>query len=377
MVINIVRVGQRDRALQREFIQFPHRLYADCPYWVPFFNIDMRNYLRKKHPYFKAYAGDFFLAKKGSESVGTIEVSYNHNYIKMHKINTAHFFFFDFIDDYQVAEALIQRAAEWAQAHGAEYLSGPMLSGGPLGSGILIEGYDYPATMTMMRYNYSYYQRYLEKLGFVKIMDLYSYFVEPKDFKMNSKVERIVQLVKKRGHFQSMVCRNRRELIAITKKMVHELFNVVLGDHLENYPMTSEELKQLVRELVMVARTDLARFITYKGEIVGYVVGFPDITPELQRADGSINPLSLWRILRAVRHPQRITLNGVGILPQYQKLGGNALLYSEMSKATQATNPVTAELTQIAETTEVMVQEMALMVDKRIKVHRLMKKKIS
>ena len=377
MGINIISVGKNDRALHRKFIRFPHRLYADSSCWVPFLNVDMRSFLTRRHPYFQAYDAQFFMAIKDGEVAGTIEVSYNHSYTKMHKINTAHFFFLDFIDDQEVTAALVQRAEGWARDKGAEYLSGPLLSGGPMGSGILVEGYQYPATMTMMRYNYHYYKQHLETLGYKKMFDLYSYYIDVKKFKMHPKIDRLTELVKKRGHFKSIEYRTKRELIAVTKKVIYEFFNVVLGDHVENYPMTDSELHRIIKDLVVVARPDLVRFITYDGELAGYVVGFPDITEELQRAKGALNPLSIFRLLRAVKNTNRITLNGVGILPQYQRLGGNALLYNEISRACKVSRSDNVELTQIAEATDIMVSEMGLLVDKRIKVHRVMRRKIS
>ena len=376
MAVNVLKVKKGDRSLRRKFIRFPHSLYQDCPYWVPFFNLEMRSFLTRTHPYFQNYPGEFFVATRDSEVVGTIEVSYNHNYIEMHKINTAHFFFMDFIDDREVVDALIARATDWALEQGATYLSGPLLSGGPMGSGILVEGYTYPATMTMMRYNYHYYHTQLKRAGFKKMFDLYSYYVEPEGFKFNPRVARLAELVKKRGHFQVVSFHNKRALTAMAKRMVYDFFNVLLGDHPENYPLESNELTRLLKDLKIVARPDLIRFITYKGEMAGYVLGFPDITHQMQRARGAITPLALVRLLRAAQRTKRFSLNGVGIMPQYQRLGGNALLYAEMAQATERMQPDFVELTQIGEQTDTMVSEASFLVDKRIKVHRVMQKKI-
>ena len=44
---------------KRQFIEFPKRLYADTAEWVPPFDMDIRNYLKRKHPYFEDTPADF------------------------------------------------------------------------------------------------------------------------------------------------------------------------------------------------------------------------------------------------------------------------------------------------------------------------------
>jgi hypothetical protein len=48
-------------------------------------------------------------------------------------------------------------------------------------------------------------------------------------------------------------------------------------------------------------------------------------------------------------HPVILDINGVGLLPEYQGLGGNALLYSELDKVIHSTHIKKAEVVQVDE----------------------------
>jgi hypothetical protein len=55
-------------------------------------------------------------------------------------------------------------------------------------------------------------------------------------------------------------------------------------------------------------------------------------------------------ILIDLKRTKFISLNGVGVLPEYQGRGGNTLLYDEMANLLMESRFVEGELTQMAET---------------------------
>jgi hypothetical protein len=73
-----------------------------------------------------------------------------------------------------------------------------------------------------------------------------------------------------------------------------------------------------------------------------------------------------------MRRTKWICLNGVGIVPEYQGLGGNALLYSEMAKTvTGELGFIHAELTQVAESAVQMRRDLVNLGAKPYKNHRV------
>jgi hypothetical protein len=72
-----------------------------------------------------------------------------------------------------------------------------------------------------------------------------------------------------------------------------------------------------------------------------------------------------------MRRTNWISLNGAGILPDYQGLGGNALLYAEMENTIRDFGFEHAELTQVAETAVQMRKDLENVGGKAYKNHRV------
>src|SRR4030042_1524892 len=234
--IEVLRVSERSPE-EKEFIAFPKRLYRGCPQWVPWFDLDMRMMLRRRHPYFR-----------------------------------------------QAAEALLRRLQEWARGEGLGLLRGPMLLGGASGSGILVQGFEHRAAMTMMPYNYPYYPRLLEELGFRKHVDLYSMDLPPDKFRLPDRVRAAAEKVLARGRFRVLEFRSKRDLRKVADRIAG-LYNATLADHLEDYPLSDAELEQSKKDLLVIADPRLVKILAYDGQIVGYLLGFPDLSRALQKKD--------------------------------------------------------------------------------------------
>jgi len=70
----------------------------------------------------------------------------------------------------------------------------------------------------------------------------------------------------------------------------------------------------------------------------------------MQRAKGKLLPFHFIDLLFIeMKRTNWISLNGAGVLPEYQGMGGNALLYVEMEKTMRDFDFEHADLTQVAE----------------------------
>ncbi len=369
--LQVVRVEGRG-AGEREFIDFPKRLYRGCSEWVPWFDLDMRSLLRRKHPYFGQASGDFFLVREGGRTLGRACVTKNPAYIGQHKTSCAHFYFFDVADDAEAAAALVERLCGWAREHGLGLLRGPILLGGASGSGVLVRGFEHRAAMTMMPYNYPYYGPLLERLGFARHVDLYSMDLPPASFRLPERISSVADKVLKRGRFGVLRFASKRDVLRVAERIA-SLYNETLGDHIEDYPLSEAELEQVKEDLLVIADPRLIKILTYDGSVVGYLFAFRDLSDALQKNRGRLGPLELLRLLAAMRRSDGLIVNGMGILAQYQRLGGNALLYAELAK-TVAGAFGRAELVQISERTELMLRDIETLGGRVSKVHRMYEK---
>jgi hypothetical protein len=356
-------------AQEREFIAFPKRLYRGCAQWVPWFDVDMRALLRRRHPFFQRATGEFYLAREGGRTLGRACVVKNPSYIAQHGTPCAHFYFFDVEEDPEAAGALVRQLAAWTRAQALELLRGPMLLGGASGSGVLVQGHERRAAMTMMPYNYPYLPGLLEGLGFRKHVDLYSMELPARDFRLPRRVSALAERVLQRGHFRVLRFSSRRELRRVADRLA-KLYNLTLADHLEDYPLSAAELEQLKKDLLVIADPTLAKILAYDEEIVGYLFAFPDLSEALQKNGGRLGPVQILRLLAARRRSDGLIINGMGILPRYQRLGGNALLYQEL-RNTVTRDLSQVELVQVSERTEMMLHDIETVGGRVCKVHRM------
>lgn len=364
---------------RREFIDYPKRLYRQTTQWVPPFDLDMRKILTRKHPYFEHSPGEFFLLKSGDRTVGRVVALANDLYNEEHGVKCAHFYFADFDDDDSAGHALFDVVTKWARDHGMKTLIGPLFSGATMGGGVLVEGFEHRAAMTMMGYNHDYYPRHFEAAGFSKRFDLLSLSADPNGFRLPDRIESIADMVRSRGRLHVSPVKNKRALRQVADE-IGALYNPTLADHTENYPLTDNELAALKSDLLMIAKPDLEKVIRYDGEIVGYILSFPDLSDAMQRNWGKLGPIQILRLLTESKKTRKIIFNGMGILEKYQRLGGNALLYSELTKSTTGSEKYSfddAEMCQVNESTDLMLKDLLTVGASVFKRHRVYERTIS
>jgi len=368
--INNLTKTESKSSFIKEFIDFPKRLYKNEDNWIPWFDIDMKQILKKKHPFFLHSKGEFFLAERDGITVGRICVVSNIRYQEQHNRNCAHFFFLDAVEDTETFKKLLKAAGNWGKEQGQKILDGPLLFGGTCGSGILIEGYDQPAPMTMMPYNFPYYREILENLGFSKYFDTKGADISKIKLEIPDRIESLAEKVIKRGRFEVVKFKSKKDIVKEADKIA-SLYNKTLGDHPEDYPLSDEELAQLAKDLMTIASPDLVKILKYDGEIVGFLLAFADISNILQKNKGKLTALGILRLFFSLKTTKKVLFNGMAILPEYQRLGGNALLYHELAKTVRSRDFVEAEVVQIAESTEMMLKDiknLGIMINK---IHRI------
>lgn len=339
----------------KRFIQLPHRLYSDCPQWVPPLNIDAYTQLNpKKHPFYEHSDVEFFLAAREGRDVGRIAVIENRAFNQYHGVREADFYFFDCENDPEAAAALFETVFDWARKRGLNRIIGPKGMGPLDGYGLLTFGFEHRQTMTMLNYNYPYYVDLVEGMGFQKEVDFVSCYVPADGFKIPERVERIALRVMERNHLQVKRFSSKRELLQWVDR-IGAAYNKSFVNNWEYFPFTRREIDFVVENIITVADHRLIKIITHGEEVVGFLFAFPDVSSALQRARGNLNPLSLIDLLLTMRRANSVSVNGMGILPEFQGHGGNALLYYEMGKTLLEFGQFAhVEMTQVAETTRQM-----------------------
>jgi GNAT superfamily N-acetyltransferase len=341
------------------FIRLPFDLYAGHPQWVPPFIADVKTMLNPdKHPYYEHSDAEFFVAVREGQVVGRIAALENKPFNRYHNAKDAEFYLFESVNDQAVANALFETVFAWARSRGLNKMVGPKGFGPLDGYGIQIEGFEHRQMMNMMNYNYPYYRELVENVGFTKVVDFVSSYVDPQKFQLPPKVRKAAEIAKKRGTFKVLNFKNKREVRKWAGR-IGEAYNKAFVKNWEYYPLTQREIDFVVDNVMTIVDPDLIKIIVKNGEVVGFVFPFPDVSAAMQKNKGKLGPIEILRLLIEIKRTNWISFNGVGVLPEYQGLGGNAIMYAELEKSMhQKTQFIHSELTQVAETAEQMRKDL-------------------
>jgi hypothetical protein len=376
-MLTIEKVDTDNKSQVKRFVQFHYDLYKDCPEWVPPLFVDAYLPLnRKKHPFFERSEADFFLAVDNGKVVGRICAADNKPFNEYHHTHKAHFYGFDTINDQKVADLLFNAVFDWSHARGLDTVIGPKGLSPFDGYGIQVEGFQYRQMMTMMNYNFAYYPRLMEALGFEKEVDFVSCYLPADSFHVPERVERIAKRAMERGHLTVKQFKSKKELLQWAPR-IGEAYNRAFINNWEYYPFSPSDVKYAVDNVFLVADHRLIKLILHGEDIVGFLFAFPDVSAALQRAKGHLFPFGIIDLLLEMKRTKTVSGNGMGILPEFQGTGGNALLYYEMGKTVFGFNQFEhVEMTQVAETTQQMRADLKNLNGVEYKNHRVYHKLI-
>jgi hypothetical protein len=377
-MLAIERVDTENKKQVKRFVELPFRIYADCPQWVPPLNVDAYNQLnRKKHPFHEHSDVEFFLAVRDGRDVGRIAVIENKPFNKYHNEKTSDFYLFECEDDQEAAAALFNTAFEWAKSRELDTMIGPKGMGPLDGYGTLVFGHEHRQTMTMLNYNHAYYRSLIEAQGFIKEVDFVSCYLPADKFQIPERVKRITERVMERGHLDIKTFKNKKELLAWAER-IGAAYNNAFVNNWEYYPLTQREIDFVVDNILTIADHRLIKIITHGDDVVGFLFAFHDVSAAMQRAKGKLFPFGLLDILLEIRRTNTVAVNGMGILPEFQGHGGNALLYYAMGNTLlEFSQFAHVEMTQVAETTEQMRADLKNLNGVEYKNNRVYRKEIA
>ncbi|MBN1200924.1 MAG: GNAT family N-acetyltransferase [Anaerolineae bacterium] len=341
------------------FLKFPWTLYQGDPYWVPPLVSMQRHKLdKRKNPTWQHMEGDYFVAWRGQQPVGTIAAFVNHRYNEYQEENIGFFGLFEVYDDQEAATALLDTATEYVRAKGCDAIRGPASFSTNEECGLLIEGFDDPPVI-LVPYNYPYYQALIEGVpGFEKAMDLYSYHITLKG--VTDASERLQKLFRVTGR------NNERRRITISPlnvknikrefEMLRAIYNKAWGRNWGFVPFSDVELDELVKELGKFVDPRTAFFASVDGKPAAFLFGIPDMNRVLRLAyprPGKPEIISLlqvlwhWKIRPKI---DRIRIMLMGVQEEFRGIGIESALFVDLYKVAVALNYQTAEGGWVLET---------------------------
>ncbi len=370
-MLQIRKIETENKKDVRRFIELPFALYMGHPLWVPPIRRDIKTRLdREKHPFHQHSDVDFFLAERNGEVLGRIAVIENNPYNKYHGKRQAQFYFFECVEDLDVARGLFEIAYDWARERNLNQIVGPKGLGPLDGYGMLVEGYEFRPAMTMMNYNPPYYPAFMHALGFQKEVDFVSCYLSAEKIKLQERVHRIAERAAKRSGLSVKRFKNKRELLSWAPR-IGKTYNETFVENWEYYPLTEREIDFVVNEILSFADPKLIKIIVHGNNVVGFLFAFPDVSAAIQRNHGRLLPFGIIDLLIESKRTKWVALNGAGVLPEFHGRGGNALLYSEIERTIHEFGYKHADLTQVAESALQMRRDLENVGSVAYKNHRV------
>ena len=189
-------------------------------------------------------------------------------------------------------------------------------------AGLLVEGFDTPATL-LMPHNPPYYVPLVEGAGFAKAKDLIAY--QRAVTELSERLVSAASVLAKRRAVAIRPLDMRRFEAEIER--VKALYNRGWERNWGFVPMDDAEIDFLAAQLKPVVVPELVAFAEVDGEPIGVAVALPDLNVALRRnPSGRFFP-GVLRIALAARRIDRLRVFMLGTLPEWRGKGVDALLY--------------------------------------------------
>lgn len=319
-------VPVQGKKMLRQFIQFPLDLYKDCDKWVPAFEDDEYKSLGMENPSLAFCDRELYLAFRGKEVVGRVAAIINHNANKKWGENVVRFGWIDFVEDFEVAKALVDQVIEWGKTRGAQKVKGPLGFTDMDREGLLVEGFEKESPFTVI-YNYPYYGEYLERMGFTKDADWTQRVIE-----FSPTLPPMMQyadLVEKRYGVHIYRANTLKQMARRGREMFHVLNDAFAGLY-EYSKLTEEQIDGYVNQYVPVLNKDMVAFVVNdQDQLVAFTVTMPHISAGVRKAKGRILPFGWLHILPQLNPRKNHIAEGllIGVLPEYQAKGAALLMF--------------------------------------------------
>jgi len=360
------------------FIDFPHDLYAGDVNYVPELFVAQRDLLDpKKNPFFEHADIQLYLAMDGHKVKGRVAAIRNDNHNEYTGEKTGFFGFFEVVDDYSIAEALLNKVINWLKTHGFNKVVGPVNPSTNDTCGVLVEGDDRPPVV-MMTYNPSYYLEFLERYGFRKQMDILAYEIITANVTNDrafNKLGLLEERLGKKGIFiRPIDMKNFKQEVSTIKKV----YNAAWDKNWGFVPATDKEFDHVAADMKMIMDPRLCFVAIHEDKVIGFSLAIPDINQAFRKVKrGRLLPLGIFKLLWHKRKIDFIRVITLGVLEEYRKLGVEACFYGRIMRHCIDHHIRGAEASWILETNDPMNRALVNMTGRMYKRYRLYQQPIS
>lgn len=318
------------------FLDVPKKVYANDTNWVPPLNSSIKKELGEDSSFLEygEFAKFIAISETSQEVLGRIVAAINHKLIAKENKQVGIFGYFECVNDYQIAEALLETACNWMGDRQIVMVRGPINLSTHNSCMFLADGFDSPPTM-MMPYNPPYYPEFILRHGWTKVKEAYAYLL-PLNQSLPAKFKKAYQICCKSGiTFRSINLKEEG-----WKKDCEQIYQYMTQGFSQSWsytPWTREEFFQEAEDLRSVVDTDIFIIAEDKDQMVGFCFALPDYNLALKHVNGKLDWLGIIKLLWYRRQINRARVSTIFSLPEYRRqMVSLSIIYLLMEQGTKA-----------------------------------------
>lgn len=309
------------------FVDLPDKLFHDDPTFVPLLRDSEIEVLDKARNPARAFCEwEMYLAYKNGKPVGRVCALLNKAYNEKWNQNRVRFCRLDFIDDAEVADALMEKVSDFARAKGAAELQGPIGFCDFDPEGMQVEGFQERNLMITL-FTPPYYPQHMDRMGFKKDVDWVEYQL-PVPKEGIPRVKKVSDYVLKRSGLHVMEFKKPKDVIRSgAAKEILDLVDVAYAPLYGTVPIT-EEMKQMrINQYFSMLNLDyLVVLADENNHVKAFGLAVPGLERALKKTRGKIFPFGWILLLPEMKRSKHLDLLLVAVTPELQGRGLNSVL---------------------------------------------------
>ena len=307
-----------DPVLTDAFVHFGCDLYRGDANWIPPLRKDLYAQLSPEFAFYRKPGNchRHFLATSGRKVVGRISAMVNHDLKDEDGRRVGTIGFFECVDDYGVAEELLDSATQWLRnERGIDRIWAPMNFDIWHGYRLMTRGFS-QKPFYGEPYNKPYYKDFFERYGFTSKQLWNSVEVNGHDAleKMIARGgERYQQLISRGYRFERFNIRRFTEEI-------HKLYPILTRSFCGFLGFTPISLKEFEQLFIRIRSAIHPRFFTFvydeSNVLAGFAAAYLDISDAIRAMKGEDHLIAKLRFISHVRQVNRILFYIAGMTPE-------------------------------------------------------------
>lgn len=359
-----------------DFLNVVDYIYRGDPNYVRPLDMEMKDRLSLKNPFFEHGEGVVFTAYRNGWCVGRVTAQIDREHLKRYNDDVGSFGFIDTIDDEEVTKALLEAAGKWLRAKGMKRIRGPLSLSLNDEMGCLVDGFDTPP-MIMMPHHRAYQGGLIEKAGFTKLKDAFAWRYQvgdlpPRVRRAHDEIEAMPEIKSRHVDMKNLDADLR---------VIMDVYNDAWSDNWGFVASTERELSKMAADLKLIAVPELSYITEIDGEPAAVALALPNLNELIGDMKGKLVvnlPKLLWRLKVVGPHSARLIILGIRKKYRNQRKYAaiSAYLYAKMNAAGKRLGLSWGELSWTLEDNAPVNAGIKLMGGKVYKTYRIFEKEL-